>query len=167
MALVAQNRAALTFTVRDRSGSLGKTTIPVTPSITTEQIEALYAAFNAIHDGGSISVSFTTSWLEGTVVTAVNSAVERKGVLIFGNTQRQRIKLEIPSISAAVVKPNDAINEDNAVMATFLGLLLPQLRASGGTSIAVLEQAYRDYRTTGKTQKAGTRIPDEDTDPDN
>lgn len=171
MTLTKVPRAEVTVTVRDRSGKLSRTTIPVDNDTTAFVIDdalTLGQQVDAISDGAVVAVNYSQTWVDDAInIPLLQTPVEAKGVFIFGNGNQETMRLEIPAIGFLVVRDDRRIDEDLPDVIAFTDNVLANARTRGGNQLTRLDQAYFNNRSTGKTQRAGNRLPDADTLPGN
>lgn len=168
MPWIERQTASLTYTLQDETGSKSTFSVDVPEStladVALTAAAALRPLIEACTDCEVISYALTYSARNTTpAAAAVNSRVERKGVLQFLTAAGKIATYQLPGVVDAAVLQDGRIDDDNLAIAALAGAMIAAdaiFTDSNNSSLDSLYAAYERYSSTTKRQLPSARRPD-------
>lgn len=168
MAIVAGPVATVTFNLIDETGSRSScqlfapavTAVADLVTATTAAVVDLEAISGCAVEGWSITYSASEN-----AILAPNpgSRVERKGLFVMNTAVATKYnRISVPGILPTLLVDGGRIDEDNAVVDTFLdNLIAGPWTDSNGNALTGLRSAYERFASTTRRQLPTVRVPDQ------
>lgn len=174
MAIAARAVFPVVFKIKDEKGLVGsfRSHVPATTTVAdlNTAVGALGATIPGVTDGAYYGWSATVGAEEtnpALIVPEPGSRRNRKGALTMATTEPGKLALlEIPAVSADVVRPDGSLNEDTTALDAFIDALVGGPWCdSNGNSLTGLVALYERYDGDTKASLPSRRVPDADADP--
>lgn len=171
MPFVERPSAAMTFTLRDETGS--NSTVSFDIPVGTAADVALTGAnvvrglLANVTGCAILSQAVTYSQFDTTPeIPVAGSRVEKKGVFVFRTAAGKTAQYQVPGINAGAVLKGGRIDEDNPAVFAFVAGIIGANAIfcdSNGVDLVSLAQSYERYRRTTRKMLPSDRSPDTDT----
>lgn len=168
MAIVTGPVATVTVNLIDETGSRSNVQLYAPfATVVADLVTALntiiidiQAASGCAVEGWSISYSAGENAI---LAPNAGSRVERKGLFMFNTAVATKYnRLSLPSILPSLLVDGGRIDEDNAVVSTFISnLIAGPWTDSNGNNITGLRSAYERFSSTTRVQLPSVRVPDQ------
>lgn len=168
MAWIEKPTASLTYTLIDETGSTSQFSLDVPQTTAADAALTAAATLRPLIEACTDCevTGYTLSYAARNTTpaaAAVNSRVERKGVLQFVTAAGKIATYQLPGIIDAAVLPDGRVDDDNVAVAALAGAIIAVdalFTDSNGQGLDSLYAAYERYSSTTKTQMPRSRRPD-------